>query len=1378
MGKLILGVFIRACTSISKVRFPFKIIVFEPWTGHKMGSFGRWFTGHRFRNPVEFGESREGVQAISKELQSDYSGLPRSRIDAVSQNWGEKVKHKKTFCTLALALFVRTGFAQVNLTPEQLFPPGDTAWTLETIGLNGTLAFKLLVEHSGSTAQNSFYLDTGANGFPGTVGTATDDVVVFTGSDGPGIIRALPVPSGSYLSLFHDITDATGMSLSGPNGILDVNDAYLNSNPVHNYTRVGPDQLIKYYGANPDLAYQFTAFGQTVQLGSGYVAFIFIEEDHFPNYDYNDMIVGILPACQTNQDCNDGLFCNGVERCEFHQAATGGVCVGGAAPVCEDNVACTVNECREAPGGHTCLFKPHDQDCDDGNYCNGEETCDPVKGCIQGKPVNCDDGIPCTVDTCADKGTCVHTPDDGLCNDGAFCNGVEVCHRKKGCQPGTPPECNDGSECTDDSCDPATNACKFEDDSSCDDGNFCNGIERCDPVNGGCLAGTPPNCNDGISCTTDSCDPQAGACVNAPNNQFCQNEFYCDGVETCVPGQGCQPGTPIQCADSISCTHDACDETTDQCVYTPDSGLCNDSQHCNGVETCDPSVGCVPGVAPNCDDSVSCTVDACDETTDLCTHTPDHESCSNDLYCDGVEVCDPVSGCLDGPDPMCDDGIACTVSRCNEDTNACEHVPNHEACSNNLYCDGVEVCDPQQGCLPGTPPICADDVTCTADSCDEATDQCLHVPNSSLCSDSVFCNGVEICDPELGCQDGADPVCNDGVPCTVDVCDAATDACKYTPDDSLCIDQLFCNGVEVCDPVLGCQDGPDPVCDDGVLCTRDVCDTATDACQHVPDDSLCSNGLYCDGMEICDPLSGCLDGPDPDCDDDVECTIDSCDEPNDSCLHVPNPNSCSDELFCNGQETCDPIADCQPAFPPCTGGLVCDETKDLCVDCVSDEECPNGFCDGNYDCILGECVQVEPPNCDDGIPCTVDTCDPKTGACAQTPDDSLCNNGLFCDGTEVCNPESGCQPGTPVICNDNVACTNDVCDENIDQCVYTPNNNFCLDALFCDGTEVCHPTLGCQEGTPPGCGDNSTCTNDTCNETTDVCDHACEPVGITCTDQVFECDDVGEFLPPVVDSPCTPNPVATCTEEIIPGKLPQERTVRRTCSFTNDCGSSNTCTQVVDIQDTTPPDVICPPDEQVECGGDTTPGEPIVSDNCDPDPEVTVDVQTIQGDCTPNTAGISPPPKLIKLNTFTVTDGGAVVATGDTTGNSASCTQRIEVIDTRPPVFVSCPTSVQGCVGQPLLFVPPSCTDTCGECNVTCTRSDGLPITDPVVEGLTVSCVASDECANASAPCVTAVDTEECSQIPTVSTWGLIVLALLLLIGAKLRFGRDGIFAT
>jgi hypothetical protein len=58
-----------------------------------------------------------------------------------------------------------------------------------------------------------------------------------------------------------------------------------------------------------------------------------------------------------------------------------------------------------------------DASCGDGNICNGVETC-RAGVCTAGTPLNCDDGDPCTVDSCEPRSGCQHTTvaDLGSCS--------------------------------------------------------------------------------------------------------------------------------------------------------------------------------------------------------------------------------------------------------------------------------------------------------------------------------------------------------------------------------------------------------------------------------------------------------------------------------------------------------------------------------------------------------------------------------------------------------------------------------------------------------------------------------------------------------------------------------------------------------------------------------------------------------------------------------------------------------------------------------------------------------------------------------------------------------------------------------------------------
>jgi hypothetical protein len=78
--------------------------------------------------------------------------------------------------------------------------------------------------------------------------------------------------------------------------------------------------------------------------------------------------------------------------------------------------------------------------------------CGPVDD-----PKDCDDGNPCTVDTCV-EGVCSYepAPEGTSCGDASACNGEETGDGKGVCVAGTPSMIDDGENCTLDLCDPET----------------------------------------------------------------------------------------------------------------------------------------------------------------------------------------------------------------------------------------------------------------------------------------------------------------------------------------------------------------------------------------------------------------------------------------------------------------------------------------------------------------------------------------------------------------------------------------------------------------------------------------------------------------------------------------------------------------------------------------------------------------------------------------------------------------------------------------------------------------------------------------------------------------------------------------------------------
>jgi len=122
-------------------------------------------------------------------------------------------------------------------------------------------------------------------------------------------------------------------------------------------------------------------------------------------------------------DCDDDDICNGDEWCDEDLG-----CQEGDPPDCNDHNRCTDDRCDPASG---CEHTNNTRRCEDGNLCTTLDRCDdglcepgPPRVCNDNNicttnycdadtgcyyvPVNCSDGLPCTVDRCNAQGVCEH----------------------------------------------------------------------------------------------------------------------------------------------------------------------------------------------------------------------------------------------------------------------------------------------------------------------------------------------------------------------------------------------------------------------------------------------------------------------------------------------------------------------------------------------------------------------------------------------------------------------------------------------------------------------------------------------------------------------------------------------------------------------------------------------------------------------------------------------------------------------------------------------------------------------------------------------------------------------------------------------------------
>lgn len=151
-------------------------------------------------------------------------------------------------------------------------------------------------------------------------------------------------------------------------------------------------------------------------------------------------------------------------------------------------------------------------------------------------------------------------------------------------------------------------------------------------------------------------------------------------------------------------------------------------------------------------------------------------------------------------------------------------------------------------------------------------------------------------DPTIGGPCTNDDDCNDNINCTLDACDLTIEKCRYTPDDSVCTNSKYCDGIERCDNKLGCTFGEPVGCSDPSSCTIDACVEDTKLCSHVPrdvdtdgdPDKHCGGGDCDDADPLISSLTPevCLNFKDDNCDgqvDEASCT-------------TPNNDICADAL--------------------------------------------------------------------------------------------------------------------------------------------------------------------------------------------------------------------------------------------------------------------------------------------------------------------------------------------------------------------------------------------------------------------------------------------------------------------------------------------------
>ena len=565
------------------------------------------------------------------------------------------------------------------------------------------------------------------------------------------------------------------------------------------------------------------------------------------------------------------------------------------------------------------------------------------------------------------------------------------------------------------------------------------------------------------------------------------------------------PCSPASCDDKDPCTDDGCN-AAGACVHGPKPGCGNTPVPCNQPADC---------AKGSCDPALHVCI-ACAKTADcagagLCLggKCVPATACSSDGQCKASnQVCDKGVGfcvdCLTAGD--CKPSEACVDNHC---------APPAAKCASSKDCAGALVCEKNQGICVGcvTSADCPTGETCQANTCKPKTctaaicvgdkvwncniDGTGYTAQPSSCDDGLPCT-TDVCAPGTGCEHANNALpCSDGNPCTDnDTCaggKCAAGGAKNCDDGSICTDDscsvtLGC--VHAINATVACDDGSSCTandsckngvcsgqatisCDDGNGCTVDACDKA--GCTHTAAVGPCEDGNACSMGDLC-VATVCTAGTAAACDDGNECTSDAC-AATTGCSHTAKPG-------------CTPVS-----LPPCatltdcTGGTVCNVANHTCVGCVKNSDCGGtGVCQGLV--------------CKPAVACVSDVqCKASKQVCNTAA--KVC---VDCNSKTDCLSGQECQSNTCVsvkACASSKDCAK-VCNLQSGVCVDCLGNADCSEAQFCGPDHVCHADV-CAGATCNGlnlwscsadgsgytsaisCNDGVVCTADAC--AAKVCSH-------------------------------------------------------------------------------------------------------------------------------------------------------------------------------------------------------------------------------------------------------------------------------------------------
>ena len=808
--------------------------------------------------------------------------------------------------------------------------------------------------------------------------------------------------------------------------------------------------------------------------------------------------------CLSNDDCGAGTFCNAAQQCQAQVCKSAGCGSGGSFFLCSpggsgyavgvdcsDDNACTQNACSADKG---CVLTQVTGVCNDGDACTSGDTC---KGTTcAGTAIVCQDNNPCTSDSCKPASGCSYTNTSGSCTDNSVCTEQDFCSTGK-CQPGSKKDCDDGNPCTTDSCDATKGCSSVNNTTSCDDGDACTTADSC---SGGACAGKTSACDDNNDCTTDNCNPQTGACTS---EQIIWGGT-CDDGDPCTTGDFCQFGFcsytgEKNCDDANPCTSDYCGGGV--CQNNPNSATCNDGDPCTTGDYCAASV-CNKGQGiANCNDGNSCTDDSC-KTKVGCTFTANTLACNDSNACTDNDTCGSTT--CKGTTKVCSDGDGCTTDTCSTAT-GCKYAADTAKCDDKNPCTADSCTSPSGTCVNKAiagcclnSSECNDGKACTTDYC--ADNKCLALDTPNCCAADQDCDDDKPCTTDK-CDAGSckhtdlpwDPTptfasnwdtdtsldswgsttsTNSGYSFAYStaVAKTGTGSLRFGPTNTLAMVNLKTS-------YSGTILSPSVVLPTGKVELKlwvmsDIQTlSSSNVNRQITVDILLSGGKT---MTLGSAFSAVATWKEvtwdltPVAGQTVQIRIKA--DAGGTTTYAANGSG----MYVDGVR-----------IRAACSSKTCQDN----LDCVSGAGCAKGTCSEFGQCSYVYACCSSAADCNDGLTCSADSCNPTSGQCSNTVAGCECLAGSDCDDGDSCTLDTcnsankcvysdigGCCKGNSD-CFDGISCTTDVCGSG-GQCVFT--NTCCSKAEDCnDGDAKCT---------------TDTCDNGTCKFTPTGAEGCCSPI--------------------------------------------------------------------------------------------------------------------------------------------------------------------------------------------------------------------------------------------------------------------------------------------